>query len=119
MKLGLIIALITLCLSLCIGCGSGSATGVRKDAARLTQDERHQLYAAALAASDSPLDNDQFKDVCRKLEIFDASGKPNDKYTAFVSEHVNWTMKPENGQFKTEVNTKQKAHDYIIGHLPR
>lgn len=118
MKVILAIASITFYLSMCIACSSGSA-GARKDAARLPDDEKHRLYAAALAASDSPLDNDLFKDVCRKIDIFDPSGKPNDKYMTFVSEHLNWVMKPENQQFKSEVNTKQKAHDYVVQHLSR
>ena len=119
MKSNLAIAAIAFCLSMCIACSSWSATGSQKDASRFTADERHRLYAAALAVSDSPLDNDLFKDVCRRIEIFDAYGKPNEKYMAFVSEHLNWTMKPENEQFKSDINTKQKAHDYVVQHLPR
>jgi len=113
----LAIALIALCLAAFSSCGSGSAIGTRKQAGRLTEDEKHRLYSAALAASESPLDNDTFKDVCRQIGIFDASGKPNDQYMAFVSRHINWGIKPETNQFRQEINSKDKATEYIKKHL--
>ena len=84
----------------------------------LSFDEKHRLYSAALAASESPLDTDTFKDVCQRIGIFDASGKPNEQYMAFVSEHVNWGMKPETEQFRQEINTQEKAREYISRYLP-
>jgi hypothetical protein len=84
----------------------------------LSVDEKHRLYSAALAASDSPLDTDTFKDVCQRIGIFDASGKANDQYMAFVSEHVNWGTRSEAGQFRHEINSKDKAREYIRNHLP-
>ena len=116
MKSFLAIALIALCLSACSSCGSGSA-GPRNNAARFTEDEKHRLYSAALAASESPLDTDTFKDVCQRIGIFDAAGKPNDQYMAFVSQHVNWGMKSEASQFRHEINSKDKAREYIKQHL--
>ena len=96
------------------GCASSSA---RNPASPLTEDEKHRLYSAALAASDSPLDTDAFKDVCQRIGIFDAAGKPNDQYMAFMSAHVNWGMKPETEQFRQEINSKEKARDYLKRHL--
>ena len=106
-----------ICLSTCSSCGW--ATRARSEPSRLTEDEKHRLYSAALAASESPLDTDLFKDVCKKIGIFDANGNPNDNYMAFVSEHVNWGMKSETGQFRQEINTKEKARGYVDRHLPR
>ncbi len=108
----LVITLIALFFS---GCTSTSA---RNPASRLTEDEKHRLYSAALAASESPLDTDTFKKVCREIGIVDAHGRSNDQYMAFVSEHVNWGMKPETEQFRQEINTQEKAREYITRHLP-
>jgi hypothetical protein len=115
----LAIAVLTLCLPVFTSCGIGSAVRARHDGLQLTEDEKHRLYSAALAASESPLDTDLFKHVCRKIGIFDAGGKPNDAYLAFVAEHINWSMKPEIDEFKREINTKEKAVEYVRRHLPQ
>jgi hypothetical protein len=97
----------------------GSAAGARTDAARLTEDEKHRLYSAALAVSESPLDTETFKEVCKKIGIFDSGGNPNDKYMVFVAAHVDWGMKPETDQFRREINTKEKARGYLNQHVIR
>ena len=112
----LAITVIALCLSACNSCGSRSA-GPRNNAARLTEDEKHRLYSAALAASESPLETKLFTDVCKKIGIYDADGKPNDQYMAFVSQHVSWGTRPEMNQFRQEINSKDKALQYITQHL--
>jgi hypothetical protein len=89
-----------------------------RSAAALTEDEKHRLYSAALAAGESPLESELFKDVCRKIGIFDAQGKPNDNYMSFVSAHVEWAMKAQTEQFKTEINSREKAREYLSKHLP-
>jgi hypothetical protein len=94
---------------------SGTASG--RASLSLTEDKKHRLYTAALAASESPLDSDTFKDVCRESGIFDASGTPNDQYMAFVSQHVNWGIKSETEQFRREINSRDKAREYIREHL--
>ena len=119
MKVILAIGSITFCLSMCIACSSGSATGTRNGASRLTEDEKHRLYAAALAASDAPLDAPVFKEVCRGIGIYDEREKPNDKYLTFVGEHVKWSLEPEGETFRKEVSSKEKAGEYIRQHLPR
>ena len=112
MKQILAITLLALALS-SSGCGERSVNR----AASLSLDERHRLYSAALAASESPLDTETFKDVCRTIGIFDAQGRPNDQYMTFVSQHVDWGMKSEANQFRQEINSKDKAQDYIKRHL--
>jgi len=99
-----------------ISCGPGSANTSRGNR-RLTEDEKHRLYAAALAVSDSPLDSDVFKGVCQRIEVFDASGKPNDRYMDFVSAHIDWAIRPQTEQFRNQINTPQKARQYIDEHL--
>jgi hypothetical protein len=118
MKLIVAISLIALCLSGCSSYGSGQAGASGNDGTRLTDDEKHRLYSAALAASESPLDSEVFKNVCKKIGIFDTNGNPNDNYMAFVTAHVEWAMQSETEQFKREVNTKEKAREYLNKHLP-
>jgi hypothetical protein len=107
--------LIGLCLSACSSIGNRSATKI--DAASpLSEDEKHRLYTAALFASESPLESESFREVCRTIGIFDAGGNPNDHYLPFVSAHVDWAMKVETQQFKLEIKTKEMARDYVIKH---
>ena len=115
-----IAATIAICVLLCSACSSiSSRTVTNRDAAgQLTQDEKHRLYSAALAASDSPMDTPTFAQVCRRIGIFDANGKPNDRYMAFVSQHVEWATKSETEEFRREINSKDKASEYIARHLP-
>jgi hypothetical protein len=108
MKQILAITLLALILS-SFACGERSVHG----GPTLSLDEKHRLYSAALAASESPLDTESFKDVCRTIGIFDVQGKPNDQYMTFVSQHVDWGMKAEANQFRQEINSKDKAEDYI------
>jgi hypothetical protein len=110
----LAIALIAVSLS---GCGSNNSTAAKSAPNRLTEDEKHRLYSAALATSELPLDNDIFKNVCREIGIFDAEGRPNDQYMAFVSRHVNWGVRSDTEAFRREINSKDKATEYIKKHL--
>lgn len=99
------------------GCSSKGSTATSASASQLSEDQKHRLYSAALAASESPLDNDTFKKVCREIGIFDAHGKPNDQYMKFVSEHVAWGTNSRTEEFRREINSKQKAREYISRHL--
>lgn len=112
-----VIALIAFSLSACSPPGSAGAS--RNAASLLSDDEKHRLYTAGLAASESPLDTDLFKDVCKKIGIFDADGHPNDQYLRFVTEHVDWSLKAESDQFRREVRSKEKARQYVVGNIPQ
>jgi hypothetical protein len=121
MKPVLMIVLLAVVASACGIRRSTSAsgkTGSGNQATALTDDEKHRLYTAALAASESPLDTDLFKEVCKTIGIFDTNGVPNDNYLPFVSAHIDWAMKPETDQLRREINTKEKAKDYVAWHLP-
>ena len=118
MKLMVAASLIALCLSGCSSYGSGPTSASQNDGTRLTDDEKHRLYTAALAASESPLDSVVFKNACKKIGIFDADGSPNDYYAGFVTAHLEWAMKSETEQFKREINTKEKAREYTEKYLP-
>jgi hypothetical protein len=83
----------------------------------LSDDEKHKLYTSALAATDSPLDSELFKEVCKKIGIFNAKNEPNDRYMSFVQTHIEWAAKPEADQFRREINTQQKAQAYVTSHL--
>jgi hypothetical protein len=107
--------LVVLFSSACSSVGSRPRT--ETGAGRLSDDQRHRLYAAALAASDSPMDTAMFGKVCRTIGIFDQDGKPNDRYMAFVSQHVAWGTNSETQEFRREINSKDKAREYIAQHL--
>ena len=118
MRSAFVITVITFCLSACNSCGAGSA-GTHNNADRLSEEEKHRLYSAALAASESPLDTETFKGVCQKIGIFDEHSKPNNNYMTFVAAHVAWGTKAETDQFRQQINSTEKARDYISRHLPR
>ena len=82
-----------------------------------TEEQRHRLYAAALAASESPLESETFREVCKKIGIFDAHSNQNGNYGRFVTAHLEWAMKTETEQFKREINTQEKARQYLIKHF--
>jgi hypothetical protein len=112
----LIGVLIGMSMSACTS-SSGTSTATAGTAS-LTEDEAHRLYAAALAASEFPLESQTFKEVCRKIRIFDDHGNPNDNYMGFVTAHLEWAMKTETEPFKQEINTKEKARAYLNKYLP-
>ena len=116
------IVLLAIVASACAGCStyvSSGKPGPHDQATSLSEDERHRLFSAALAASESPLESEIFKDACRKIGVFDTVGEPNDKYMAFVAAHVDWAMKTEVNQFRREIDTREKALEYLRQHLPR
>lgn len=109
--IGLIVLLSSACSSI------GSRAHTEKAAHRFTDDEQHRLYAAALAASDSPMDTETFRNVCRTIGIFDRDGKPNDRYMTFISQHIAWGTNSGTEEFRQEINSKDKATEYIKKHL--
>jgi hypothetical protein len=121
MKSLLTTILVAIMLSACSSGKSNTTTATPGESeagtVAFTNDEKHRLYSAALAASESPLDTDLFKEVCRKIGIFDPDGTPNENYLPFVTEHVDWGTQPENHQFKREIDSKEKARKYINEHL--
>lgn len=54
------VVLLRVSMSAC-ACDSGTSA-MRAGAAVLSEDEKHWLYSAALAVSESPLDSETFKD---------------------------------------------------------
>jgi hypothetical protein len=109
------IAYVSIVVILTAACGLRN--GTTPSASPLSDDQKHRLYSAALAASESPLETDTFKEVCRQIGIFDANGKPNDQYMAFVSRHVDWSMQSESDEFRREIDSKEKARQYIEKHF--
>lgn len=107
--------LIVSCMS---ACSTSSGTSASVSPQDLPEEEKHRLYAAALAVSEFPLESETFKEVCRKIGIFDAHGNQNDKYLEFVTAHLEWVMKTETEQFKRQINSREKAREYINKSLP-
>jgi hypothetical protein len=101
-------------LLLVLGSCNGKLASLTGDAStRLSEEEKHRLYAAALAASDSPLDDETFKRTCRAIGVFDEDGKPNNKYLTFVSVHVEWSTDSKSEDFRRQINTRDKAMAYV------
>lgn len=123
MKSTLAIALVVIFLAGCSYRNSRSSVAKavegKPDLNAMSEDEKHRLYSAALATSDSPLDSETFKDVCRKIGIFDRRGQPNDQYMAFVAAHLKWAMRIDAEQFKREINSGKNARAYLDKYLPR
>ena len=127
MKPILAIVVMTAALSACgVGSHSGASPTAATDAktakahpaASLTEDEKHRLYTAALVATDSQLQTELYYKVCQKIGIMNADSIPNDNYTRFVSEErLQWIRKPEAERFKQEINTREKAQEYLKKHL--
>ncbi len=110
MKLILAIMLIGTSLT---ACTNSSRTVSGHAGLALTDEEKHCLYAAALTAIDSPLESQPFKEVCQKIGIFDVHGNQNEHYMAFVQAHVEWAMKAESAPFRSEINSREKAREYL------
>ena len=108
--LGISLSISSLSMS---ACTASSGSSARVSAASFTEEEKHRLYAAAMAASEFPLESKTFKEVCRKIGIFDAEGNQNDNYMWFVTTHLEWVMKTETKSFKSEINTREKAREYL------
>ena len=117
-RIPFILAVLALALS-ASGCGGNANTQASHSTGMLSDENKHRLYSAALASSDSPRESEIFKTVCRKIGIFDAGDAPNDSYVSFVSAHVDWAMKAENEQFKQEINSREKARGYLSKYLPQ
>lgn len=115
MMIGMIVLVAILC-SACSAIGSRVVT-TGTAASRSSEEERHRLYAAALAASEVPLETELFKDVCRKIGIFDTYGNPNGEYADFVAAHVRWGLKDETEQFRQQISSREKAEAYLRAHL--
>ena len=114
-KAAALLGAIALSAAVCWSCGGHSSA---EASTQLTEVEKHRLYAAALRATDSPLDSDLFMRVCREIDIYDVANKPNPRYLNFVSEHIRWSMSGENDQFQDEIKTREKALQYVQEHLP-
>jgi hypothetical protein len=113
---GVIGILIGMWLSACTTSKDTSASGT--EASVLSDNERHCLYAAALAATESPLESSTFKQVCQKIGVFDLNGKQNENYMGFVQKHVEWAMKAETAAFRQEINSREKARAYLNKYSP-
>jgi hypothetical protein len=123
---------IVLLTAACSACGVGSnskatptaASEAKNDKARraapLTEDEKHRLYAAVLVATDAQLQTELYQKVCQQIGIMNSDGIPKENYTSFVSEErLQWMRKPEAAEFKREINTREKAQEYLKERLPQ
>jgi len=86
----------------------------------VSEDEKHRLYTAALIAAGEPAaDTKILQEVFRKIGIADSDDNFTDAYFPFISAHGEWTQKPETRQFAQEIDTHEKATEYLNRHLTR
>jgi hypothetical protein len=91
---------------------SNSNSNSRAAASSLTDDEKHKLFHAATVTADSELINR----VNVKIGILNDDFTPGDEYDEFVHAHAVWGI--ENLDFIREINTPEKARDYVNKHIP-
>jgi hypothetical protein len=84
----------------------------RAAASSLTEDDKHKLFHAATVTGDQELINR----VNVKLGILNDDYTLGDKYQEFVAAHAAWSF--QNLDFIREINTPEKARDYINKHFP-
>src|SRR5215217_6213080 len=76
-----------------------------------SDDDKHKLYQAALMVGDSEL----LRRVEVKLDLREADFTLGDNYQAFVTEHIDWSLR--NTDFITSLNSSEKARAYINAHI--
>jgi hypothetical protein len=81
-------------------------------ASSLTEDDKHKLFHAATVTGDNELINR----VNVKIGILNDDYTLGEKYQEFVAEHAAWGF--QNLDFIREINTPDKARDYINKHFP-
>ena len=77
----------------------------------MSDDDKHKLYQAALMVADAEL----LRRVEIKLGLREADYTLGDNYEAFVTEHINWSLR--NTDFITSLNSAEKARAYINQHI--
>jgi hypothetical protein len=89
----------------CSKSGGGSA-------ANMSDDDKYKLIYASVLTQDPTI----IADVIRKLGFVNSDGTPNDSYKKFMEGGRDWGMK--NMTFAQEVNTPEKAKEYVKSHMP-
>ena len=91
---------------------SNSSSSSSTSASSMTDDDKHKLYQAALMTADAEL----LRRVEVKLGLREDDFTIGDNYQAFVTQHVSWAI--SNTDFASEVNTPEKARDYVNKNIP-
>lgn len=100
-----IIALIFGLTFLSLACGN-------KSAANMSDDDKYKLFYAATQTRDPAIQTD----VAKKIGLVNSDGTPTDYYKKFVDGAMGWAQK--NLAFVQEVNTPDKAKEYVKSHTP-
>jgi hypothetical protein len=77
----------------------------------MSDDDKHKLYMAVLVTNDSELT----RRVLKKLGLIRADGAMTTANDKFAGAHIDWWQK--NLQFRTSVNTPEKARAYVEAHI--
>ena len=79
----------------------------------LSDDDQHKLFHAASVTGDAEL----IQRVNNKLGLLDNDFTPGDKYHRFAVDHVTWAFR--NTDFIQQINTAEKARDYVNDNIPQ
>jgi hypothetical protein len=101
-----IVALIFGLTILSMACSkSGTATS-------MSDDDKYKLFYAATQTKDPAIQ----ADIGKKIGLVNSDGTPTDYYKKFIDGAMGWAQK--NLAFVQEVNTPEKAKEYVKSHTP-
>ena len=90
---------------------TNSNTNTTDTSSTMSDDDKHKLFQAGASSQDAELN----RKVWDKLGFLKADGTPNDKYVAFLKEHVVWLFR--NSEFMQTINPPAKAREYVNEHI--
>lgn len=90
---------------------SNTASADETPSTSMSDDDKHKLFQAAAVTQDTVL----IQRVWHKIGLAKADGTPNDHYTQFMKDHVAWLF--SNTDFIQDVNTAEKAREYVEAHI--
>lgn len=81
-------------------------------ASNLSDDDKYKLIYAASLTQDQAI----MTDVAKKVGLVNSDGTPSEESKKFMEGGFEWGKK--NASFAQEVNTPEKAKEYVKSHLP-
>jgi hypothetical protein len=100
-------------LSLVIGLALfGIACNKTGTAANMSDDDKYKLFYAATKTGDTAT----ITQAGKAIGLVNSDGTPTDYYKKFIDGATAWAQK--NVAFVQEINTPEKAKDYVKSHMP-
>jgi hypothetical protein len=77
----------------------------------MSEDDQHKLFQAAAGTNDSEI----MHRVWTKLGLMSDNSALNEKYSEFARSHIGWLFR--NADFLKEIDTPEKAREYVDAHI--